>query len=241
MKHFKTTLSGYQIIPTKDHSFTLLNETFDETCHSTDGAYEETIYNYVEGCQVLAQSKKFNPLHILELGFGFGVGAKCVLDCLKNIPFHFYSFEIDPELCIWGLENYLTESKNIKATESIITADLGPSKLTIFIGDARIMLPRYSKEIPLIHAIFQDPFSFRKSPILWASEWFEDLKAVSHPEVILSTYSASTRVRCNLFKAGWKVHRRDGFRDKRDSTTATLFGETDAIVLKKIENIGSHK
>jgi len=67
-------------------------------------------------------------------------------------------------------------------------------------------------------------------------EWFEDLKKHSHPEVVLSTYSASSSIRKALMQAGWVVEERQGFAGKRSSTRAFLKGIMSEGLIRKLSS-----
>ncbi len=66
-------------------------------------------------------------------------------------------------------------------------------------------------------------------------EWFELLKKISMPDVILSTYSASKSIRMSLLEAGFQLHDQKGFKQKRLMTLATLNGETSNEILSSLE------
>jgi len=108
--------------------------------------------------------------------------------------------------------------------------------LTILQGDARNRLPQYLMNNPIKwHSIYQDAFSPKKNPTLWTKEWFELLKNYSHPDVTLSTYSASTAIRKSLHESGWGVQKGEKFGPKRTSTRAVLQKETDPDILLQME------
>ena len=69
---------GHQKTPTEDGTFTLENLSFQENCHSTAGAYQETLFNYIQGTEI--QKKVHLPeINIFEVGFGLGFGLGCGL------------------------------------------------------------------------------------------------------------------------------------------------------------------
>ena len=220
---------GHQLIVTKDQSFSLFNETYGENLHSTHGARAETEYNFIQGCEL--KSHVGDTLNILEVGFGTGIGFFMTLDFLKeNFPgkkLVFNSLEIDRNLAIWALKDLpFTEHENY--LESI-----GPDfYLRVILGDATLALPNF--EMAPLDAIYQDPFSPKKNPTLWSTEWFSLLLKLSGPSCILSTYSASTSVRIALLKAGWAVYNRKGFSEKRASTIAKVTGETPKDLKSKL-------
>lgn len=52
---FDGKLGKYKIIETLDQTKTLWSEYFNEAFHNLFGAYEETLYNYINGCHIKDQ------------------------------------------------------------------------------------------------------------------------------------------------------------------------------------------
>ncbi len=227
------------LVETSDGSFTLFSELFQEACHSTSGAKSETILHYIEGTNILNQIERFDPLTILEVGFGLGVGFLTTWEKLpRNRKWHFVSVELDRKLLEWFKSNHAEHEflKNLKWNDHILEAENESVKLTILQGDARMTLPDYLSSHELKwHAIYQDAFSPKKNPTLWTKEWFALLKASSHPEVILSTYSASSSIRKSLHETGWGVQKGEKFGPKRTSTRAVLNRPTDPEILLQLD------
>ncbi|MCP4913314.1 MAG: hypothetical protein GY909_09350 [Oligoflexia bacterium] len=244
-KHnFSGELGKYSFIKTDDGSLTLHSEIFDENCHSTDGAVEETLFNYIHGCRVTERIKENNHV-IFELGLGLGIGYITTVNALpddaKNLTF--ISCEIDPGLITYliengeshGHENY-PEFRDLKKEDGIWTAKKNENQLFIIEGDIRKEAPHTFKQLGLkFDSIYQDPFSPKKNPTLWTWQWFELLKNYSHSKTILSTYSASVSVRKAMAKAGWKVHNQKGFGRKKSKTLCLLEGDHDPNLINTIE------
>jgi len=220
---------GHQLVITKDHSQSLFNETFQENLHSTEGAISETIYNFIEGCEL--KDHKGPTLTVLEVGFGTGMGFYTTLEYLrKNFPgkkLIFYSLEIDSELAKWAMRN-LPFIQNENFLESTGT----DYYLRVILGEAPKSL--INQKIGPFDAIYQDPFSPKKNPTLWTTEWFSLLLGLADRNCVLSTYSASTSIRQALYKSGWAVFNRKGFSGKRASTVARALGETPIELKNKL-------
>lgn len=216
----------YRLVETEDGSQTLFSEKFGEACHSTTGAKSETLLHYIQGCEIIEKAKQ-PSLSILEVGFGLGVGLITTWEMTKDLPaeIHFLSLEIDPALVKW----FHAEYKDHPLFQD------PKFKFHILVGDARAELPKYVKEnSPKWQAIYQDPFSPKRNPVLWTKEWFTLLKENSSPDVVLSTYSASSSIRKSLVETGWKLSAGEKFGPKRTSTRARLSGETDAEILDSL-------
>lgn len=235
----KLPSSHYKWVATEDGSNTLHSELFGEACHSTTGARAETLLHYIQGCQLIERHSQYPKLEILEVGFGLGIGFLTTLETLgSRSPWHFVSMEIDPDLVRWFLNEYAHLEIIKNATwmhEKLVTAKFENIELTIVVGDARVEMPLFlENENFHFHAIFQDAFSPKRNPMLWTVEWFNLLREHSHPECILSTYSASSSIRKSLLSSGWLVSKGHKFGPKRSSTRATLKGVSDEEILKHL-------
>lgn len=235
-----TTPPKHQWVSTEDGSRTLFSEAFQEACHSTAGAREETLLHYINGCQIEAKIDTQASLSILEVGFGLGIGFLTTFEVLKDItkPWKFLSLEIDGELLEWfRLENLSHPFlRHLHWDGNLLKANNDQINLTIVCGDARVELPRYLLSNPESwDCIYQDAFSPKKNPTLWSVQWFKLLKAHSAPTVIVSTYSASTSIRKSLLQAGWTLQKGEKFGPKRTSTRASLQGVSDPEILLHLE------
>lgn len=230
---------GHHKVETEDGSWTLFSEAFQEACHSTSGAKAETLLHYVNGCRIREKIDSYDPLIILEVGFGLGIGFLTTLESLpKDKRWTFISLEIDRSLLEWFRETHKDHEflKDLKWEGNLLKARNEFVELIIIQGNARTALPEFLHSFPYKwHAIYQDAFSPKRNPILWTREWFELLKENSHSDVLLSTYSASNSIRKSLHQAGWSIHKGEKFGPKRASTRATLHGETDPEILHQME------
>jgi len=221
--------TGHQLVITKDQSPSLFNETFQENLHSTEGAISETVYNFIEGCELL--NHQGPTLSVLEVGFGTGLGFFETLKFLRNFfpekKLIFYSLEIDRDLALWALKD-LPFTQNSNYLESTGT----DYYLRVILGEATESLT--DLKIGPFDAIYHDPFSPKKNPTLWTKEWFSKLLSLAGQNCVLSTYSAATSIRLALLKAGWGVFDRKGFSYKRSSTIARPNQETPAELKSKL-------
>lgn len=119
---FKGKLGNYSYVETSDGSLTLHSDFFDENFHNLKGAYEETLYTYINGSKLsrMFESETYHPIcfSLLEVGFGMGLGLYALDRFLSeentsklksHVQLNFISFEIDRELIHWQREN---EQKN---------------------------------------------------------------------------------------------------------------------------------
>lgn len=231
---FNGELGSYRAIETKDGSFTLWSEYFDENCHSLEGAAQETLFNYIDICNIVERIQK-NPLNILEVGFGLGHGVIQTYKSLEKLdsvsPSTFLSLEIDEELVTWAVNNQQSSSnhfpqiceleKHTYGNYVIYSAYKNGHSLIVLCGDATKVLYKYLLENPIhFDAIYQDAFSPAHNPELWSEDWFNLLFRNSNDECILSTYSCAGVAKRNLKLTGWDVKKRPGFKKKKESLIA---------------------
>lgn len=224
----------YQKIITADGSITLLSEAFQEACHSLSGARNETVYNYIEGCEI----HRPECHSILEIGFGTGLGLVCTDEFFaKTNPIqkkYFVSTEIDEDLIKISSEIYtqdlgfFPDLKKITKKDYFYHGKNERAEMIILIGDARETIQHFYHDHPHwpgFNAIYQDAFSPKKNPLLWTKEWFDLLAQRSKQNAILSTYSSAQGVRKALEKAGWMTEDRAGLPPKKSVTRAFFMGE----------------
>jgi tRNA U34 5-methylaminomethyl-2-thiouridine-forming methyltransferase MnmC len=238
------SLGSYTFIKTDDGTQTIFSHYFDESCHSSSGALEETLQNYVLGTEVpsrLQTSQMAQQIFtVLEVGFGTGIGYSATIDALKSRSISpkslsFISTELDEKLALFALEN-LVQGQYLKGYEKVIESGLTYFKgithdgqfMKVLIGDARETIPQWRAQGEKVNAIYQDPFSPNKNPSLWTVEWFEELRSVSDLDCILSTYSSTKGIWKSMLEAGWRVSEAKGFGNKKLSTRAYLNPKKDS-------------
>lgn len=239
----KTPPPNHQWVETQDGSHTLFSEHFQEACHSTTGAREETQLHYIRGCQVIEKIQTLSKLNILEVGFGLGIGFLETYQTLSSFqkPWHFLSLELDRELLKWFAHEHKEHPflSRLQWREmdgvSMLEASDDFVHLTVLCGDARVTFKEYAKKTSFTcDAIYQDAFSPKRNPVLWTTEWFEVLRRHASGNATLSTYSASTSIRKSLLAAGWSLHKGERFGPKRTSTRAYPHGESDPEILEHL-------
>ncbi len=226
---------GHTLITTEDGSTTLHSQRFDETCHSTSGAREETRVHYLEGCRVHELLTKHSHVHLLEVGFGTGLGWQETLALSQQVSATFLTYvslELDEELVKWALP----QATRYQADQRVwYQQDFPTAQLKVIVGDARTTLPLWRARLEKFHGIYQDAFSPRKNPTLWTTQWFAVLGSVSLPGARLSTYSASISIRKALHAAGWGVYPGPAFARKKSSTRASWNEPSDAGLIAELE------
>jgi lysophospholipid acyltransferase (LPLAT)-like uncharacterized protein/tRNA U34 5-methylaminomethyl-2-thiouridine-forming methyltransferase MnmC len=245
---------NYHLQQTLDGSWTVLSDHFNETCHSTSGALTETLSTYILGCQVEAKvhlkSSKVprEPLRVFEMGFGIAQAFHCTTQVATQLKY--LAIERDLKLCQWGLGHYQFSNFTLKKLKDFDLKYIEWKKekkdfnqhLVILIGDAFVImknlkeilkLPQFKSFSPF-EVIYQDAFSPLKNPVPWSVQWFSLLLALCDKDVRLATFSASSRVRKSMLKAGWAIHYGPTLEGKRPTTIGIIEGPSNQILLEKI-------
>lgn len=244
MDEFKGKLGNYKIIKTDDHTETVWSEFFDEACHNLSGAKEETYHNYIHGCHLPDLFNRERTIHILDVGFGIGMGLSCLIEFIETHShhshiIHYTSIELDDVFALWSLAKFFPNihlQKVFSENDSYLEGTYKNISIKIFLGDGRMTLPKaYEKNtIPNFDVIFQDPFSPKKNPALWTVEWFIFLKSTSCLNARLATYSAALGIRKSLVAAGWIIENHKGFGKKKSMTQASLEGIIETSLLDQL-------
>jgi tRNA U34 5-methylaminomethyl-2-thiouridine-forming methyltransferase MnmC len=223
---------------TDDGSITLYNENYQEACHSSSGAIEETLVHYIKGCNIQSFLETNDCVRILEMGFGTGIGFKTTLDYInKHFPqskLTFISLEIDEDSIKWGLRNIFQDEvwkDQLQISNNKYTLKYNNFELIIYLGNARKTIKEIEKNNLKFDCIYQDAFSPKRNPELWTVEWFSDLANVSNDNTTMSTYSASISIRKSMVEAGWALFPGVKFGKKRTSTRALKKGITDETII----------
>lgn len=199
---------------TQDGSMTAISSHYNESCHSLDGAYAETKYNYTD---LIYEREDLSFINVLEIGFGIGLTLEVLLRDHSTKKILFESLEIDRELACWSLKRLQKKFPQLTICLQELSFSQGNISGRIIVGDA----VKTIKELKgFYHLIFQDAFSPAKNPELWTLEWFKDLTLRCREGSYLSTYCSAAQVQKNLKALRWKVKKVPGYAHKRESIRA---------------------
>ena len=169
-----------KLIKTKDESFTLFNEEYNDVYHSKFGAIKEALYQFIYPLK--PYFKQNDNFEIFEIGFGLGYNFLVTKTFLKKNDkrFSYKAVEKDEKLFNFLLKN--CEKFKIKN----YCGFLKEAKKNIIFEDATKI--EIKSEI-----IYHDGFSPSKNKELWTFEFLSKLKGK-----ILVTYTSNPKVRVSL-------------------------------------------
>lgn len=199
----------------KDKGYiTLADSVTGELMHSGMEPFSQAESLYIEQTRF----KKFNkdPLIIWDVGLGAGVNAITAIKNAGDKKLIIESFEITKEPLRLGKVIHKDNSIIDEILENGIYKCKGVTWRVLW-GDFRDMV----KEAQRPDVIFWDPFSIKTNPIMWEGGTLELLTRYGfHQNVILSTYSSSTRFRGALIGLGWFVGLGVPISERKETTVA---------------------
>jgi len=215
--------SKHQATQSDDGSFTAYSTEFEEHYHSTkDGALHESLCKHV--LPGLKHCEDKDEIIILDICFGLGFNTLATLLSLKDSgkKVHIYSPEFDEDLVRSLVDfNYpkaFDKYKNIIASLAKKQEYRSENiNITVYLGDARQLVKETSLRFDIV---YQDAFSPSVNPLLWTSEYFNDIVSLMKEDAILTTYSTALKTRIALYENGLNVYLHKG-KDFRNATLAS--------------------
>jgi tRNA U34 5-methylaminomethyl-2-thiouridine-forming methyltransferase MnmC len=223
-------VSSIKIIETKDGSHSLLNESLNETYHSTHGAVQESVHVFIQnGLNCWIEKNKSKDLAILEIGFGTGLNALLTLkeSIEQKIKIRYASLEAFPiETSLVAELNYpslvpfdSSEEKFRQLHESDwdkevpITSDFILEKREVKLQEIDLGTKKYD-------LVYFDAFAPAKQPEMWEISILEKV-AVSMKEAgVFVTYCAQGQLKRNLKSLKLHVESLPGPPGKREMVRA---------------------
>jgi tRNA U34 5-methylaminomethyl-2-thiouridine-forming methyltransferase MnmC len=207
----------HKAVRSYDGSYTAYSSEFDEHYHSTrDGALHESLSKHVK--PALEHTRDKDEITILDICFGLGFNTLATLYALKDSgkKVNIHSPEFDKEL-VASLKKFnypeaFDEFKEIITSLSEEGAYRSEDvNISIYLGDARAFVRETDVKFDIV---YQDAFSPGTNPLLWTSEYFNDIASLMKENAILTTYSTALPTRIALYENGLKVYlqKGEGFR-----------------------------
>ncbi|MBN2664198.1 MAG: tRNA (5-methylaminomethyl-2-thiouridine)(34)-methyltransferase MnmD [Bacteroidales bacterium] len=205
-----------EILTTEDGSFTIKNNLFDETYHSVNGAYAESMHVFINSGFLHLQATTIN---VFEVGFGTGLNAlltfieaqklkkKVNYVCIEKFP-----IDIKQAKSL----NYDKLSEDKSAFLKLHTLEWNKKHyLSDYFEFSKICqdFTLYSF-IQQFDLVYFDAFSYETQPEMWSLEIFEKIYKSINKNGIIVTYSSKGIVKQNLRAAGFFVKRLKGFKKR---------------------------
>lgn len=224
---YRRNIMDIRIILTADGSHSLHVDKLDEIYHSTNGAITESEHVFLRtGFDHVHNT--FNPVELLEVGFGTGLNALLTaMESLnKNLKVNYSGLEPYPikaeiitKLNYPGiLEGNSAEIWNrIHGGEWNTWVEINPNFKLL---KSEQQLEFYTLPQNHYNLIYFDAFSPPVQPELWSEDIFRKLFDSLQKGGTFVTYSARGSVRRNLQSAGFVVERLPGPPGKREMLRA---------------------
>lgn len=224
-------MSSLKIIETKDGSHSLLNESLNETYHSTHGAVQESIHVFIKnGLRHWLSQNPGKEVTILEVGFGTGLNTLLTLkeSLEQKLKVHYTSLEAFP--VSEELASQLNYSTQVPAeagqffsqlhaapwnTPATITSDFTLEKREGQIQQMTLGERKYD-------LVYFDAFAPAKQPAMWELSVLEKVARSIKAKGVFVTYCAQGQLKRNLKSLGLEVESLPGPPGKREMVRATL-------------------
>jgi len=206
---------------TKDGSYSLRSEIFQENFHSLLGALEETKLKFTAPSNL--KRFKGKSLNVLDICFGLGYNSASLLNELikQKSYLNLYALEIDKKPLEFSLRNksfLRLWAPNVKKVfESLYREDYFEDnffKCSLLWGDAREKINIIPTSIKF-DLIYLDGFSPQKCPQVWSIEFLSKVTEKLNSHGYLITYSSSAAVRKTLRNLGLEIFTiKPSFKDR---------------------------
>jgi tRNA U34 5-methylaminomethyl-2-thiouridine-forming methyltransferase MnmC len=217
-------VNGLKVIETQDGSHSLLNESLNETYHSTHGAIQESRHVFIKnGLHFLVARNHNLGISILEIGFGTGLNALLSLheSSDQKIKIHYTTVEAFPVAAQFvGQLNYADQLNfnpahffdlhhaNWNDVVNIIpTFDIEKREGTV---------QEMNFEDDMYDLVFFDAFAPNKQPEMWEKPLLEKIFRAMKKDAVFVTYCAKGQVKRDLKSVGLKVETLPGPPGKRE-------------------------
>ncbi len=188
-------------IITKDGTFSLKSNFYNECFHSNLGALNETKTKFIDPS--IIDKFKNKSLNVLDICFGIGYNSALLFENIKrqSSSLIWYGLEIDKRPLKFALKNDLFKSlwdkKILEILKSLLIDDFfrdNQFTCNLIWGDARKKISEIPTDINF-DLIFLDGFSPQKCPEIWTIEFLSKVIKKLNSNGKLITYSSAAAVR----------------------------------------------
>jgi tRNA U34 5-methylaminomethyl-2-thiouridine-forming methyltransferase MnmC len=221
-----------EFLKTRDGSQTIYLKHLDETYHSINGAFSESLHVYiVNGLKLM--SPNLTEFTIMEVGFGTGLNALLTLDYLQpHQKVNYIAFEPYP-LTYDVLQEYYNGFPHFPQSIDLIKqiSEVEHNKwhaITPQFNFCMLKTNLQSQDLELsklinkgdVDLMYYDAFAPAKQSEMWTEETIRFAVDYLKEGGMLTTYCAQGQFKRNLKALGMKVQSVGGPVGKREMTTA---------------------
>lgn len=212
-----------KIVDTGDGSKTIHLPEWNESYHSSHGAFQEARHVFIKhGLDFLA-SKGTKSLDVLEMGFGTGLNAWLTLMNSK-VNVDYIGVEAYP-LAMDEFEqlSYADEAEDQALFSRMHEANWGERielSKHFRIEKVQEKFEKLKLADSSVDLIYFDAFGPRVQPNLWDEKMMRKMFAILRPTGVLVTYCAQGQFKRNLKSAGFEIESLEGPPGKREMTRA---------------------
>lgn len=221
-----------EFLKTRDGSQTIYLKHLDETYHSINGAFSESLHVYIlNGLKLI--NPELTEFTVMEIGFGTGLNALLTLDYLQpHQKVNYIAFEPYP-LTYDILKEYYNGFPHLPQSIDLIKqlSEVEHNKWNAITPQFNFCILKadlQSQDDSLANLIkkgevdlmYYDAFAPAKQPEMWTQETIGFAVDYLKENGILTTYCAQGQFKRNLKALGMKVQSVNGPVGKREMTTA---------------------
>lgn len=216
-----------QIRSTSDGSATLYHASLNETYHSLNGAWSESLHVYIRNGLDHFAGKK-NIVRILEIGFGTGVNALLTIaesTKFEKIVYHTLEpFPLSETQLDAYYQTFTIQIPEIRHLQPLLRQepgnDLSVSECFNFTWFNQTLQDFEGPANEPYDLIYYDAFAPSVQPELWSEESLGKVHGLMAPGTCLTTYCAQGQFKRNLKAIGFEVSHPKGPHGKREMTNA---------------------
>ncbi len=219
--------NSLELISTLDGSLTIYSSILDETYHSRNGAFQESMHVFIQNGLMYA-SEKFDELNILEVGLGTFLNLYLTIQesYFLNKPINYVGLEPYPiptdlhheyiNQALFDKIDRVTYKKLVDfdwCAKTDITSEFKLLKCTSRVQDF--------KEESGFNLVYFDAFAPKKDEEMWTYETLTKISELMATGGIFVTYAANSNLRRNLVDLGFEIEKPKGALGKREMIRAT--------------------
>jgi tRNA U34 5-methylaminomethyl-2-thiouridine-forming methyltransferase MnmC len=219
-----------KIIITEDGSPSIYLPEINESYHSTNGAYRESLHVFIlYGLEAwFSKNPRKFPIRIFEVGFGTGLNAWLTLAWAEqySVPVLYHSLEPFPlpeevfsKLDYSAMDESLFHFRPYFRKLHEMEWNQG-QPVSEFFNLKKDTTPLQETQLYPSDVVFFDAFSPKKQPELWETEILQMVVDSMNPGGVFVTYCAASKLKRTLSELGLHLDQVPGPPGKKEMTRA---------------------